>query len=63
MELKIAQGARGLYWIEQRVRIVGVLYPGRWEKFLREIEKKKEKEKKEGENEENDSIENLDGIG
>lgn len=35
----------------------------RWEKFLREIEKKKEKERKEGENEENDSIENLDGIG
>lgn len=68
MELKIAQGARGLYWIEQRVRIVGVLYPGRREKFLREIERKekredRERERKERRNE-NDSIEeNLDGIG
>lgn len=62
--MKIAQGARGLYWIEQRVRIVGVLYPGRREKFLREIERKEKREGREGERNENDSIEeNLDGIG
>lgn len=56
---------QGVCRIEQRVRIVGVLYPGRWEKFLRDIERKKKrkKRKKKGEKEEKDSIENLDGIG